>query len=99
MERWSYAGIGRRTARVRDEIPTAKLDGKMPEMKFLTILFVVLLLATGVTGEVSGFRAFVCSRNSRDLGRRLALIVGLYLAISFLLAFLLTRLILLSNPK
>ena len=71
----------------------------MLETIYLTVLFVVLLIATGITGEVSGFRAFVCSRNSQDFRRRLVLIVGLYLAVSFLLAFLLTRLILLSNPK
>ena len=71
----------------------------MLETKVLTVLFGVLLVAAGITGEVSGFRAFVCSRNSWDLRRRLALIVGLYLAVSLLLAFLLTRLILLWNPK
>ena len=71
----------------------------MLETKYLTVLFAVLLSAAGITGEVSGFRAFVCSRTSQDFGRRLVLIVGLYLAVSFLLAFLLTRLISLSNPK
>ena len=71
----------------------------MLETKFLTALFVALLVAVGITGEVSGFRAFVCSRNSQDFGRRLVLVVGFYLAISFLLAFLLTRLISLWDPK
>ena len=71
----------------------------MLETKYLTALFAVLLVAVGITGEVSGFRAFVCSRNSRDLRRRLVLIVGLYLAISLMLASLLTRLLLLSNQK
>lgn len=68
-------------------------------MKSLVALFAVLLAATGIIGEVSGFRAFVCSRNSRDLGQRLALIVGLYLAVSLLFAVPLARLILLWNPK
>lgn len=67
----------------------------MLETTLLTVLFTVLLVAAGITGEVSGFRAFVCSRNTWDLRRRLALIVGLYLTVSLLLAFLLTRLILL----
>jgi hypothetical protein len=71
----------------------------MLETIYLTVLFAVLLVAAGITGEVSGFRAFVCSRNSQDFARRLVLIVGLYLAVSLLLAFFLTRLILLSNPK
>jgi hypothetical protein len=73
--------------------------GKMLETQFLTVLFALILVAAGITGEVSGFRAFVCSRNTWDLSRRLALIVGLYLAVSLLLAFLLTRLILLWNAK
>jgi hypothetical protein len=71
----------------------------MLETKLLTVLFAALLVTAGITGEVSGFRAFVCSRNPWDLRRRLAAIVGLYLAVSLLLAFLLTRLILLWNPK
>ena len=71
----------------------------MLETKYLTALFAVLLIGAGITGEVSGFRAFVCSRNSQDFGRRLVLVVGFYLAISFLLAFLLTRLISLWDPK
>jgi hypothetical protein len=99
MERPSCAGIGRRKTLVRDAMPTADYlrSGKMLETKALTILFAVLLAGAGITGEVSGFRAFVCSRNSRELGRRLVLIVGLYLAISLFLALLLTRLISLSN--
>ena len=71
----------------------------MLETKFLTALFAVLLAAAGIIGEVSGFRAFVCSRNSRDLGRKVALIVGLYLAVSLLLALLLAHLISLWNPR
>ena len=71
----------------------------MLETKFLTALFAVLLAAAGIIGELSGFRAFVCSRSSRDLGRRVALIVSLYLAVSFLLALLFARLISLWNPK
>ena len=67
----------------------------MLETIVLTVLFAVLLVTAGIIGEVSGFRAFVCARNSWDLRRRLALIVGLYLTVSLLLAFLLTRLILL----
>jgi hypothetical protein len=71
----------------------------MLETKALVALFAVLLAAAGIIGELSGFRALVCSRNSRDLGRRLALIVGLYLAVSLLFAVPLARLILLWNPK
>lgn len=71
----------------------------MLETIFLTILFAVLLVAAGITGEISGFRAFVCSRNSQDFTRRLVLTAGLYLAVSLLLALFLTRLISLSNPK
>lgn len=70
----------------------------MLETKHFTILFAVLLVVMGITGEVFGFRAFVCSRNSQDFARRLVLVAGLYLAVSLLLAFLLTRFILLSNP-
>ena len=66
----------------------------MLETKYLAVLFAVLLVAVGITGEVFGFRAFVCSRSSQDFGRRLVILVGLYLAISLLLAILLTRLIL-----
>lgn len=71
----------------------------MLETKYLLVLFAVLLAAAGITGEVSGFRAFVCSRNSQDFTRRLVLTAGLYLAVSLLLALFLTRLISLSNPK
>jgi len=71
----------------------------MLETRYLTVLFGVLLVATGIIGEVSGFRAFVCSRNSQDFGRRLVLVAGPYLGVSLLLALLLTRLIALSSPK
>ena len=71
----------------------------MLETIFLTILFAVLLVAAGITGEISGFRAFVCSRSSQDFTRRLVLTAGLYLAVSLLLALFLTRLISLSNLK
>jgi len=71
----------------------------MLETTVLTVLFALLLVAAGIIGEVSGFRAFVCSRTSWELRRRLALTVGLYLAVSLLLAFFLTRLILPWNPK
>jgi hypothetical protein len=71
----------------------------MLETRYFTVVFPLLLVAAGIVGDASGFRAFVCSRNSRDLGRRLVLIVGPYLAASLLLAFLLTRLIELSNPQ
>lgn len=71
----------------------------MLETRYLTVLFGVLLVATGIIGEVSGFRAFVCARNPLDFGRRLVLILGPYLAVSLLLAFLLTRFISLSSPK
>lgn len=71
----------------------------MLETKYLPLLFPMLLVAVGVIAEVTGFRAFVCSRTSKDFGRRLVLIVGLYLAFSLLLAFLLTQLISLSHPK
>ena len=70
----------------------------MLETKYLPLLVPVLLVAVGIIAEVSGFRAFVCSRNSREFGRRLVLIVGLYMAVSLLLALLLTQLISLSHP-
>ena len=35
----------------------------MLETTVLTVLFALLLVAAGIIGEVSGFRAFVCSRN------------------------------------
>lgn len=71
----------------------------MLETKYLALVFTVLLIAVGITGEVSGFRALVCFRNSQAFVRRLVLVIGLYLAVSLLLGLILIRLILLSDPK
>jgi hypothetical protein len=59
---------------------------------YVTFLFGVALVLVGTVGEISGFRAIVCAKNENDLVRRVILLVGIYGAMSLLLALFLVHL-------
>ena len=42
----------------------------MAEAAYITLLFAAALAVVGILGEISGFRAIVCSRGNEDFARR-----------------------------
>lgn len=71
----------------------------MAEAAYITLLFAAALAVVGILGEISGFRAIVCSRGNEDFARRVALVVTLYGSVSLLLALLLVRVLNLQSSR
>ena len=60
---------------------------------YLVLLFGVLA-AAGFVGEITGFRVLVCGRRRDDnFATKLVLIVGMYVAVSWIVAILVVHLL------
>jgi hypothetical protein len=58
-------------------------------MVYAPFLFGGILVAVGIVGEVSGFRALVCSKSDDKFVLRLVVTAGLYVVVAWLIGILL----------